>query len=148
MRIRTKIEHYFIAGMAVVIVLLLSGCSANNLIRRAQKKGALISHDTIYKEIRIPSSTSDTVTVVRPINFHDTITIQTTKWRTRTLITRDTVHNRDTIWQEVTCPEKRIIVPVEVNTKVDCPKCKKWGWWNWMMIGVIGALALIVLIRR
>lgn len=117
----------------LLAIVILGSCSARYHVEQAKKKGALMERDTVFKEIIIPKTVTDTVTRFTNRIFTDTVEIETVKWKTKTRI--DTVGR--IIYQQVECKEKIKIVPVEVNTKVDCPPGKGIKKF-WAIIGGIG----------
>jgi hypothetical protein len=129
-----------------ILILILSACGpAYNLkqakkhLLKAESKGAKVERDTVYKEIITTKTVSDTVVKIRQIDklFTDTLTIETTKWKTWTRI--DTVTKK--VFQMVECKPDTIRVPIAIKTDI------KAGYGGFQLFGmiifglVVGALA-------
>ena len=64
-----------LSGYTLILLVVLSGCSANWHLKKAIQKGAMVQVDTVYKtvEVMFPEIMYDTI--VRIENWNDTITI-------------------------------------------------------------------------
>jgi hypothetical protein len=111
---------------------------AEQHLAKAKMKGAIIHSDTVYVDVVTSGSITDTVYVSTDVDriFHDTITIETAKWKTRTRI--DTVTKK--IYQQVECKPDTVKVPVSVVTEIKSDKSKDWQKY------ALGALTGIVLL--
>lgn len=119
-----------------ILILILSACGPTYNLKQAKKhllkaeaKGAKVDRDTVYKEIIVPKTVTDTVVKFIQFDklFTDTLTIETTKWKTWTRI--DTVNKK--IYQQVECKPDTIRVPISVHTDI------KAGYSGWQIGGVI-----------
>lgn len=129
------------SGVKVILLLvLLTGCSGRWHIERAKKKGVLM--DSVFTEVITPIHTSDTVTLFKGDISVDTLFVNTTRWRSRTLI------RRDTVWQEITCLPDTVRVLTQVDIK--CPPRKGFPkWLVWPLVGgaFLGGLFLRAFIK-
>ena len=116
----------------LLIILLLSSCSAQYHIKKAQQKGALIKTDTVYQDVLTERTITDTLVQVKDHFLSDTITVETLRWRTKTKI--DTVLK--TVYQQVECKPDTVRVPVAINTEVDCPACKGLKRWQVILLSI------------
>ena len=64
-----------LSGFTLILLVVLSGCSANWHLKKAIQKGAMVQVDTVYKtiEVKIPEIKYDTIVSV--LSWNDTITI-------------------------------------------------------------------------
>lgn len=123
----------------LTFILLLSSCGpaamlkrAEKLIAKAESQGAKVKIDTVFitKEIIVPETHFDTV--LRQVNFRDTITIIKDKVITRVKI--NTVSKE--IFVETKCPEKKEIVkvPYTVVRKISAG----YTLWQLIILGLVG----------
>lgn len=107
----------------LLTILFLTSCSASYHLNRAkyhilkaESLGATINKDTIYKEIVTKPTIAKGETKYETLKelLHDTINIETTRWKSKTVI--DTVTK--TIYQQVECLPDTIKVPVSVATNI------------------------------
>lgn len=112
----------------LLLILILSSCSANNLLRRAIKKGAQVTTDSVYVDVITEKTITDTTVVYNDRVVTDTIKINTVKWRTKTLI------NTDTIWQEVTCMPDTVRVVQRITNTIKSPKRGVPLWLFWILL--------------
>lgn len=126
----------------------LIGCSANFHLRQAEihlRKAALlgakIERDTVYveREVLVPSIHFDTV--VREVNFLDTVVV--TKNNIITKIKINTVEKE--VYIKTVCPPDtvRIEVPVTVKEKIE----SGWPWW-WLLVAGLGGLVVGVIMGK
>lgn len=123
----------------ILIVILLSGCNANQLLRMAIKKGASIKSDTTYVDVVTERTVTDTTVLIKDVLVRDTVTINTTRWRSKT------VFKNDTIWQEVECKPDTVKVAQYITTEISAPS--KFKWWHFALVALAG-IGLGVLIKR
>jgi hypothetical protein len=109
-------------------------------------KGAKIHSDTVYVDLVTSGSTTDTVYVIKDVDriFHDTITIETERWKSRTRI--DTLTK--TIYQEVECKPDTIRVTHTVQTNIKSDTSKHWHKYLLGFVAGIVLLALIFIFKR
>lgn len=116
--------------IAVIIAMILSGCGVNYHLRKAkghlkkaEQKGAVVDRDTVFKTITVHTPKIEFDTVLRQVNFRDTITVEKDKVITRLKI--DTITKEIYVYTE--CPPDTITVrvPVEVKTNIKTPH----GFW-------------------
>jgi len=136
-------------------LLIVSGCSGRWHIQRAIKKGVIIERDTIFEKIYIPG---DSGTVVDTVQFKQ-IFIDTIEFKIQPKPTKQKpnpgpikgkiklTRANDTVfvYTQVECPPDTLVVPVEVNTSVNCPKCKgfpAWLFWSGITAAFLGGLFL------
>lgn len=133
-----------------IALLLLIGCSPAWHLKRSQihlnkalQKGAQVSTDTVFVEVVTEKTVTDTVVKVNEVDrlFTDTITIETTRWKSRTRI--DTVTKK--IYQQVECKPDTLRVPVKVETVISVPHPIKW--WYLIIAALVGAGAFAILRR-
>jgi hypothetical protein len=114
-----KATPYFLASMALVI----ASCSpqaklrrAQRLIQQAENSGLVWKSDTVFQEIKVVVPETHFDTVLRQVNFRDTIVVTRDKVVTRVKI--NTV-SRD-VFVETKCPEKIVIkkVPYTVTREI------------------------------
>jgi len=124
----------------LLILILLSGCSANWHLKQAIKKGSKVKSDTTYLDVITERTVTDTVALLSEVTKHDTITINTLRWRTKTVI------RKDTIWQEVECKPDTVKVPVTVTQTITSPP--KVNWWKYLLAGFCLGLILMGFVKR
>src|SRR5688500_10348714 len=110
----------------LLIALILSSCGVNYHLRKAQRhikkaelKGAIINRDTVFKTLTVYTPKIEFDTVLRQVNFRDTITVEKDKVITRLKI--DTIQR--TVWLSTDRPPDTVIVrvPVSVETNIKTP---------------------------
>lgn len=125
----------------LLILILLSGCSANWHLTQAKKKGINLKVDTVYKTVQVVTERYQVDTLLQVQNIHDTIRFENerVKWKTK----YDTINK--TVYFDVECKPDTIIreVPVMVTNEVK-PE-KRIPWWVYA-IGLI--LCFLVFFRR
>jgi hypothetical protein len=124
----------------IAILILLSSCSASFHIKRAIKKGGKVKSDTTYVDVITERTVTDTVALLSDVTRHDTITINTLRWKTKTVI------RKDTIWQEVECKPDTVKVPITVTQTITAPP--KVFWWKYLLAGFCIGIILMGFVRR
>lgn len=135
-------------GFALLILVLLiimigmQSCGVNYHLRKSDRhmkkailKGAIVKADTVYKTITVYTPKIEFDTVLRQVNFRDTITVEKDKVITRLKI--DTITKE--IYVSTECPPDtiRVEVPVSVENHIKTPR----GFWYYFQFI---AIALIV----
>lgn len=123
----------------LLIVLLLSSCSANQLLKKAIRKGAKVQSDTTYVDVVTERTVTDTTVLLKDVMVRDTVTINTTRWRSKT------VFKNDTIWQQVECKPDTLRVPYKVETIISSPS--KFKWWHLVIALLVGA-GVVAIFKR
>lgn len=121
---------------AILIVFLLSGCSAHWHLKKAIQKGGKVVSDTVYveREVITPEVTTDTV-------FHsvagDTVRIEKERLKIKYVRLPG-----DSVYVEGKCESDtiRISVPTYIKTEITAPPCKWNGWY------VVGAAIIFLVI--
>jgi hypothetical protein len=139
---------YLIAALALVIV----SCSpqaklrkAKRLIAQAEASGLEWKSDTVFQEIKVMVPETHFDTVLRQVNFRDTLVVQ--KYKVVTRVKINTVTKE--VFVDTKCPEKIVIkkVPHTVTREIRVGD----SWWTnakqWFFWLVIGAGAMWVLVR-
>jgi late competence protein required for DNA uptake (superfamily II DNA/RNA helicase) len=126
----------------LILILLLSSCSANWHLKRAVKKGAKVKQDTVYVTLTTERIITDTITEYK--NLTDTIFTETIKWKSKILI--DTV--KQTIYQEIECKPDTIKIPVQVNTEIKPDKNSGYKILIWMLIGAVLVLIVLFILKK
>lgn len=133
----------------ILIMFAMASCGPSHYLRKSERalkkaiiKGAIVNPDTIYKTITVYTPKIEIDTVLRHVNFRDTITVQKDKVITR--IKYDTLTKL--LYVNTVCPSDTVFVkvPVSVTNEISCPpKDNKWKWIA-ISLGVvlIAALAL------
>lgn len=131
----------------IVIVLFLAGCSAQSKLRRAQRliklaeaEGAAWKVDTVFSERIVIVSETKVDTVVKVVNWTDTITLTKDKIVTRVVVTP--AEKRVYIESKCDPDTIRIKVPTTVNKVIQVDKI---GTWDWIKIFLIGFAAGVIL---
>ena len=65
----------------IAILILLSGCSANWYANMATKKGAKVQTDTLFVDVITKETKTDTIALISEVTKHDTITLETFRWK-------------------------------------------------------------------
>jgi hypothetical protein len=138
--------------LALLIMVLVSGCSPQSKLRRAKRliaeaenSGLEWKSDTVFREIKIVVPETKFDTVLKAVNFRDTLII--TKHDVVTRIKINTV-TRD-VFVDTKCPEKIVIkkVPYTVSREIRVGD----SWWKKLSLSffwlIIGAGAMWVLVR-
>lgn len=123
----------------LLILILLSSCSANKLLNMAIKKGAKVQSDTTYVDVVTERTVTDTTVLLKDVMVRDTVTVNTTRWRSKT------VFKADTIWQQVECKPDTVRVPLKVETIISAPS--KFKWWHLVIALLVGA-GLVAIFKR
>lgn len=121
----------------IFIILFMFGCSPERLLQIAVQKGAKVKSDTVFQDVVTERTLTDTVThfqTVDRILAADTVTIETVRWKSKTVI--DTLTK--TVYQQVECKPDTVRVPVTVTTTISA------GYTKWQLIGSILAVLIIV----
>jgi len=121
-------------GMAIV------SCSASFHLKQAIKKGAKVQSDTTYIDVITERTVTDTLALLSEVTKHDTITINTLRWKTKTVI------RKDTIWQEVECKPDTEKVPITVTQTITVPP--KRNWWEYILAGFVLGVILMGFVRK
>lgn len=127
---------------ALIIVFLLSGCSASYHLKKAIQKGGKVLSDTVYvdREIITPEVRTDTI-------FHsvagDTVRIERERLKIKYVRLPG-----DSVYVEGKCESDTIFVktPVYVKTEIKAPP-NKWKWWHIVLAAVGGLLSGAILIK-
>lgn len=107
----------------IVGLLLLASCSpsaklrrANELIEQAEAAGLKWKSDTVFQEVRVVVPQTKFDTVVKRVDFRDTIVVTKDKVVTRVKV--NTVEKE--IFVETKCPEKVVVkkVPYTVEREI------------------------------
>jgi hypothetical protein len=96
------------------------------------KRGAKVQSDTIYTEVITERTITDTLAVVKDVIKHDTITLNTVRWRSKTVF-KDSL-----IWQQVECKPDTVRIPTLVKTTISAP-------FNWRPLIVVITLLVLLL---
>src|SRR6185295_20246512 len=91
---------------------------AQKLIKEAEAKGAVVKHDTVYKDKLVPIKGKSTV-INTPLiihHYHDT-----TYYKDKILIKN--IYHHDTLTQYIKCPDSTAHVKeaAAINTTINCP---------------------------
>lgn len=102
-----------------------------------------MSTDTVFVDVVTEKTVTDTLVKIKEVNrlFTDTITIETTRWKSRTLI--DTVTKK--IYQQVECKSDTVRVPFKVETVISDPHPIRW-WW--VVVGVLAGAGIVAIFKR
>lgn len=127
----------------LIAIILLASCSpqaklrkAKKLIAQAEASGLEWKSDTVFQEVKVIVPETHFDTVLRQVNFRDTIVV--TKDKVVTRIKVNTVEKQ--VFVETKCPEKVVIkkVPHVVNREI---KVGDTFWTNfkqglfWLIVG-------------
>ena len=135
--------------ITLLLLLLLSSCSVNNLLKRSEKlrklaiaKGAIVEVDTVYRIKYLPPKIAtiyDTITVRKL--FTDTLRVTTPEGikvvEKFTLVHRN---HTDTVYQryiKVICPEDSIKEAMAVQTSIESPPDKGVKRWLVMLFSFL-----------
>jgi hypothetical protein len=120
---------YVLFGLFVFLAIVLSGCGSNYHLRRAEHhlkkaevKGAVITSDTVFRDIIIPEVKFDTVVQVE--SFSDTITIE--KDRIVTKVKVNTITKE--IYVATKCPPDTVRVETVITKEIYPAK----GWKDYL----------------
>lgn len=144
----TRLTTIALAGLC----MFFASCSpttklkrAKRLIALAEAQGAVWKTDTLWqtKTVIVPETHFDTV--LRQVNFRDTIIVQKDKVVTKLKI--DTV--RKEIFVSTDCPPDTVVVkvPVEVNRELSAPGYTKFGMIWRVGLGFIVGLIVGYIVR-
>jgi hypothetical protein len=149
MRVIANILFALIA--MIILTVLLSSCSANYYLKRSQQLerkavmlGAIIKHDTVYKERVIIMTEKSIDTVVRHVNFRDTVTV--TKNRIVTKVKIDTIHH--TVFVDTKCPADTIKIKVPITIVKHIETSGDVPWWIWAIVSALVFLIIILIVRK
>lgn len=134
----------------IVIVLLLIGCSAENKLRRAKRliesaenQGVLWETDTVFSEriVIVPETKVDSV--VKVVNWRDTITVEKDRVITRVVVNP----SEKVVYIESKCdPDTiRIEVPVAVTKSIEIIGEKPTFWQKLKAIGEKIVMIIVLL---
>lgn len=136
----------------LAFILLLSGCSANWHLKRAQKhekialqKGAEIKTDTVYATVGLPTPEIRVDTVFRDVKFLDTLIL--TKENVVTRVKVNPVLRTVYVTTTVKPDTIKVRVPVTVEKVIYAPD-KGLKWWQFILIGAGGMIVLYFIIRK
>jgi hypothetical protein len=149
-RLTRKEKSLSIAMILLIVVLILitlSSCGPAHHLRKSEKhlkkavaKGAVVKPDTVFKTIEVITPKIKFDTVLRQVNFRDTITVEKDKVITR--IKYDTVSQ--TIFVQTECPPDTVYVKTAavIKNEITCPP--KDNKWKWIAIALGVAIALVM----
>jgi hypothetical protein len=122
------------------LTVIISGCGPAFHLQKAISKGAKVSSDTVWAEIKTERTITDTVTRFQTVNkllAGDTVVVNTTRWRLKERI--DTITK--TRYVQVECKPDTVRVPVTVTTEISA------GYTAWQMLGsTLGGILFVGLI--
>lgn len=127
----------------LIISISLFSCSPNWHLKRAIRKGAMVTSDTVYKTVEVIRPEIKIDTLFQRVNFNDTIFFTKEKVVTKVKINTE----EKTVYIETECPPDtvRIEVPVAVNTVI---KAKR-NIWPWLIVAfVLGGVTVIYFKRK
>lgn len=132
----------------LILSIFLIGCGptwhlkqAERHLRKAEINGAKVRVDTVYKTISVIVPETRIDTVLRHVNFRDTITLEKDKIVTK--IKYDTVTRR--LYVQTICPPDtiRVKVPFTVTKEIKTG----WPWWYLILVALAG-LGLSIIIKH
>src|SRR5688572_18723911 len=127
--------------IAIVYITIFTSCGpavklrrAERIIKKAELQGATWTVDTVYRDIPVIVPEIKFDTLIRELNFKDTLVI--TRNKVVTKIKVDTINK--TIYVSTKCPERSTIqkTPVIVNKTI---QAKTWlRWWYILVAFAVG----------
>lgn len=123
----------------IFLILFMCSCGPAWHLQQAEKKGAKIESDTVFHDVITERTITDTVLrfqTVDRILAGDTITLETVRWKSRTVI--DTLTKM--VYQQVECKPDTVRVAVATSTTIEA------GYTQWELIGTaLGSVLFVVL---
>ncbi len=136
-----RLKSFLIAFLIVVILLLLSGCSASWHVRKAQKKDpSLFVRDTVttFDTVWIEVSKVDTLFKYQ----FDTVEF----WKDSVFVKYFYQPIDSTVYIEVDCPDQQTITKTNTVTEVITLKPTFWQKVQYYIGGAIIVIILVVLL--
>lgn len=135
----------------ILVVVFLVSCGpasklkrAKKLIAKAESQGAIWTSDTVYKAVEIPVPEIRIDTLIKQVNFSDTITI--VKDKVVTKIRVDSALKTIYVRTEAKPDTIRIKIPVRVENTIEA---KSWlKWFHLIGIGFALGIVAVILLRR
>lgn len=129
----------------IIILLIFTSCGpaaklrrAEKLIAKAEKQGAKWKSDTVFKTIEVMTVKTQFDTVLKHVNFTDTITL--TKDKIVTKVKINTVTKEVFVSTKVPADTIRVEVPVIVNREIKAGH----GFWYYLIRGLLLAILAFV----
>src|SRR5690242_19821737 len=122
----------------IILAGIQTGCSPGWHLQQAERKGAKITVDTVFKQVITESKVTDTVLRFQQVDrilAGEPIIIENEKVRTVTRIDTAT----KTVYQFVECKADTVLVPVAVTRTIQA------GYTKWQLGGSLVALAVLLL---
>lgn len=127
----------------LILLVSFTGCGpgfylrkAERALKKAEQLGAQTTSDTVFviKEVIVPETHFDTV--LREVDFHDTITVEKDRIVTRVKVNTVTKE----IFVSTKCPEDTVKIKVPVNVYRTIT-AKGWlRWWMLLIVLAVGAI--------
>lgn len=127
----------------LILLISFTGCGpgfylrkAERALKKAEQLGATTTSDTVFilKEVIVPETHFDTV--LRVVNFHDTITVEKDRIVTRVKINTVTKE----IFVSTKCPEDTVKIKVPVNVYRTI-QARGWlRWWHILIAFIVGVV--------
>lgn len=129
----------------IIILLILTSCSPNYYLRKAERaikkaeqRGSAWHSDTVFKIMEVKTVRIQFDTIVKNVNFTDTITLIKDKIVTKVKV--NTVTKEVFVDVEVPADTIRVEVPVIVNKSIKAGK----GFWYYAIRGLLLAILAFV----
>jgi hypothetical protein len=128
-----------------LIGLIIASCSANFHLRRAEHhlkkaelKGAVITHDTLWKTISVPVPEVSTDTVFKSL-LGDTIRIEKDRLKIKYVRLPG-----DSVFIEGKCESDTVRVEVPITITKNIQATSKIKWWWLIVAAAAGGLAMLI----
>jgi hypothetical protein len=147
-KIITQFSREIIVVLLGVILFMLCSCGPNYYLKRSQQlerkaiiMGAIVTKDTVYKNVEVITPVHHIDTVLNDVNFSDTIIVYKDRILTKIKVNTKT----NTIYEKVKCPSDTVIkrVPVTVEKLIKTESGIRW-WWLLIALGIGFVLCFIV----
>lgn len=132
----------------ILLLILLSACSsswhlkqAERHLRKAEQSGAQVRVDTVYKEIQVIVPEVRVDTLIKQVDFRDTITFYKDKFHVKVKI--------DTLLKSVYIEGKCESDTVKIEVPVTVTKEIKSGWpkW-WLLVAALAGAGIVAIFIR
>jgi hypothetical protein len=135
----------------IILLIAISGCKSGYHLKRmayhermAIAKGAVITPDTVYREIKVIVPETKIDTVERFITLSDTITVIKNR-----IVTKIKINTRDsTVYVSTICPGDTIYKTVPVTITKNIEGSCGLPWWVYAVFGLSALIITVLIFRR